>query len=170
MAKVLLVDGYNVINRIPELRPFLNRGLEEARTQLVFVIDKWRISHPGSECIIIFYGDHKTAMPLEQRISGIRCIFSASRHGGDDEIIKYVRNNGARASSITVVSDDNSVRNSCRSLGASVQPSSFIVTKKASPSSGPRRVQPSSKGISKRVEDEITREYGEKLGLLDKKI
>ena len=32
---ILLVDGYNVIHRVPELRPSLEGGLENARMRLV---------------------------------------------------------------------------------------------------------------------------------------
>lgn len=165
MAKILLVDGYNAINRIPELRPYLDRGLEEARTQLAFQIDKWRSFHPGCECIIVFDGDHKVAMPREQRISGIRCIFSASRHGGDDEIIRIVRNSRDKATDITVVSDDNNVIKNCRTLGASVMPTHSILPKKAPSSGGKRSGTSMGKKIDKKAEGEITEELRRKLGL-----
>jgi predicted RNA-binding protein with PIN domain len=131
--RLLLVDGYNVINRIPELQAGLDGGLQNARNRLALRVSGWSREHPGVECVIVFDGDFEVSGGRGQRIAGIRCVFSFTRHGGDDEIIRLVRDHKGRKSDITVVSDDNKVGNNCRAHGAAVRPSEFIMVRKARP-------------------------------------
>jgi predicted RNA-binding protein with PIN domain len=131
--RLLLIDGYNVINRIPELCASLDGGLQNARNQLALRVSGWSREHPGVECVIVFDGDFENSGGRVQRLAGIRCVFSFSRHGGDDELIRLVRDHKGAKSDITVVSDDNKVGNNCRAHGASVRPSDFIMARKARP-------------------------------------
>jgi len=165
MTKILLIDGYNVINRVPELQPSLEGGLENARSRLALQISTWSHDHPGCECFIVFDGDKKFSGGRDQRLAGIRCIFSPSSHGGDDEIIRFVRGYKGSPSDITVVSDDNNVRNNCRAHGASVQPSSYILAKKARPSGGLRKAPADGKGLSRKAAAAIDKELRKKFGL-----
>lgn len=135
--KILLIDGYNVINRVPELRPSLDGGLQNARNRLALRVSGWSREHPGVECVIVFDGDFEVSGGRGQSIAGIRCVFSFTRHGGDDELIRLVRDHKGRPSDITVVSDDNKVGNNCRAHGAAVRPSDFIMVRKARPA-GPK--------------------------------
>ncbi len=164
MTKILLIDGYNVINRVPELKPSLEIGLENARSRLALQIATWSHEHPGCECVIVFDGDKKFAGGRDQRLAGIRCIFSTASHGGDDEIIRFVRGYKGRTSDITVVSDDNNVGNNCRAHGASVQPSSYIMTGKSRQAPGLVKAQDDGKGISRKAAAEIDKELRKKWG------
>jgi predicted RNA-binding protein with PIN domain len=163
--RLLLVDGYNVINRIPELQAGLDGGLQNARNRLALRVSGWSREHPGVECVIVFDGDFEVSGGRGQRIAGIRCVFSFTRHGGDDEIIRLVRDHKGRKSDITVVSDDNKVGNNCRAHGAAVRPSDFIMTRKA-PAPKPRAA-PSRDGkdLDRKSADEIDREMKKKYGL-----
>jgi predicted RNA-binding protein with PIN domain len=165
MTKILLVDGYNVINRVPELKPSLDVGLENARGRLALQISTWSQTHPGVECILVFDGDKRFAGGRDQRLAGVRCIFSPASHGGDDEIIRFVRSYKGRTSDITVVSDDNNVGNNCRAHGASVQPSSYIMTGKSRQAPGRRKAVADSKDLSKKAASEIDKELRKKFGL-----
>jgi len=162
--KILLVDGYNVINRLPELRPSLEGGLENAQNRLVLQISNWRRSHPEFECVIVFDGN-----PLPgggpQRPGGIGFIFSRTPHGGDNSMISFVRDHHGRKSDITVVSDDNYVRNNCRAHGAAVQPSSFILVKKLRPTVSRVKHPDGGKGIDRKAAAEIDKELKKKFGL-----
>jgi len=64
-----------------------------------------------------------------------------------------------------VVSDDNYVRNNCRAHGASVKPSSFIISAKKRPSFGGAKSQDAGKGIDRKTAAEIDRELRRKFGL-----
>ncbi|MDH4271896.1 MAG: NYN domain-containing protein [Candidatus Aminicenantes bacterium] len=163
--QVLLIDGYNVINRVPELKAGLDEGLESARNKLAVLISRWSQRHPAVECVIIFDGDIRFSGGRDHRLAGIRCIFSRTSHGGDDAVIRFVREYRGRTSDITVVSDDNYVRNNCRAHGASVKPSSFIMSAKKRPSFGGAKSQDAGKGIDRKTAAEIDRELMRKFGL-----
>jgi predicted RNA-binding protein with PIN domain len=163
--QVLLVDGYNVINRVPELKVSLDGGLQNARNQLALRVSNWGHEHPAVECVIVFDGDFEYAAGRDQRLAGIRCIFSLTSHGGDDEIIRFVRTYRGKKSEITVVSDDNNVGNNCRAHGAVVQPSSYIMTGKARHAGGRGKAPTDGKGIGKKAAAEIDKELKKKFGL-----
>jgi predicted RNA-binding protein with PIN domain len=162
---IILIDGYNVINRIPELKPSLDGGLESARIKLALQISRWGQDHPALYCVIVFDGDLQFAGGRDQRLSGIRCIFSRTSHGGDDEIIRFVRDYQGRTSDIIVVSDDNNVRNNCRAHGASVQPSSYIITGKTRHSGGRAKTPADGKDLDRKAAAEIEKELKKKFGL-----
>ncbi len=163
--KVLLVDGYNVINRIPEIEASLEGGLENARNKLALQLSTWARLHPAFECVIVFDGNPQFLNSQAQRLSGIRCIYSRASHGGDEEIIRFVKDFRGRISDITVVSDDNSVRNNSRALGAAVQPSSYIMRAEPRHTGGGREPSAGSKGMNRRTVDAINKELKKKFGL-----
>ncbi len=163
--KVLLIDGYNVIHRAPELKASLKGGLENARNRLALQVSTWSQTHPAFECVIVFDGDLKYVGGREVHLAGIRCIFSRKSHDGDDEIIRYVKNFKGRTSDIIVVSDDNNVRNNCRAHGASVQPSGYIMPGKSRYPVDRREASADGKGINHRTVAAINKEMRRKLGL-----
>jgi predicted RNA-binding protein with PIN domain len=163
--KILLVDGYNVINRVPELRAGMSGGLENARNRLALQVSKWGQAHPQSECIIVFDGDPQYAAGRDQRLAGIRCLYSRTPHGCDDEMIRFIKNHRGRTSDITVVSDDNYVGNNCRAYGASVRPSSHIMIGNSHHTKSGRKTPADGKGIDRRSAAEINKELKKTYGL-----
>lgn len=171
-ARLLLVDGYNVIHRLPELEPSLAEGLQNARNQLALRVAAWNREHPGVECVIVFDGDPDRAGGRGGgRLAGIRCVYSLQAHGGDAEIVRLVREFKGRKGDITVVSDDNFVGNNCRAHGAVVRPSGHIVAGKArgraaAAPAGLRAKDPAgSRGINRRAAREIDAELKKKFGI-----
>lgn len=162
--RILLVDGYNVVNRVPELRTSLDGGLQNARNRLALQVSTWSHEHPGVEPIIVFDGRFQLSGGREQRIAGVRCIFSLAAHGGDDELIRFVRDYQGKKSDITVVSDDNNVANNCGAHGAAVQPSSFIMAKKRRGSPGKTNGPAGGKGLDAKavaaIDDELKKKFG----------
>jgi predicted RNA-binding protein with PIN domain len=163
--QILLIDGYNVINRLPQLKASLERGLENARNRLAFLISRWSQQHLATECIIIFDGNERFSGDSDQRLAGIRCVFSRKTHGGDDAIIRFVRDYQGRTSDITVVSDDNYVGNNCRAHGALIQPSNYIVSIKKRPRGGRKKALAEGKHINRKTVTEIDKELRKKFGL-----
>lgn len=161
--RLLLVDGYNVIHRVPELEASLDEGLQNARNTLALRISGWSREHPDVACVIVFDGEFGVSSGREQRLAGIRCVFSWTAHGGDDELIRLVRDYRGRKSDITVVSDDNKVGNNCRALGAVVRPSSFVMTRKPRPA-GRGAVSRDGKNLDRKKADEIDRELKKRWG------
>lgn len=163
--KVLLVDGYNVVNRVAELRTSLDDGLQNARNRLALQVSTWSHEHPGVEPIIVFDGRFQLSGGREQRIAGVRCIFSLAAHGGDDELIRFVRDFKGRKPDITVVSDDNNVGNNCRAHGAVVQPAAFIMIRKSRTARAPRKGPGEGKGLDTKSKAAIDAELKKKFGL-----
>lgn len=165
-AKILLIDGYNVIHKIPELKAALAGGLESARQKLALLVSTWRHGHPQTECVIVFDGDHQFSGSRTSSLSGIRCLFSQTAHNADAEIIRFVREYHGPKSDIVVVSDDNSVRNSSRAHGATIQPSGFILAAKSRPSPAKSKISSlSSKSLSGKAAADINAELKKKFGL-----
>ncbi len=170
--KYLLVDGYNIIHRLPELKALLDggpaSGLEAARQRLALLISTWRQSRPGVECRIVFDGDHKYTSGRPLSLAGIPAVFTRTSHGADAEIIRLVREHRGPKAEITVVSDDNSIRNSCRAHGAALESSSFIRTAKSRPAQfGRPQAGPvsSGKGLSGKAAADVTAELKKKFGI-----
>jgi predicted RNA-binding protein with PIN domain len=94
---------------------------------------------------------------------GINCIYSRSGQKADDYIICMVREIKNR-SCITIVSNDNYVRDTCSSLGAATERPSFLID---SPKVKARKInsQKSSKKISPKQEKEINEFLKEKWGI-----
>lgn len=164
---ILLVDGYNVINRVPELRVSLEKGLEQARLRLALQVATWNRTHPAYEPVIVFDGRDRNAGGSRQNLAGIQCVFSQVTHGGDEEIIRLVRENRARGADVVVVSDDNNVGNNSRVHGATVRPSAFIMETKAPTTAraASRGRADAEKGLSRKAATEIDRELKKKFGI-----
>jgi len=164
---ILLIDGYNVINRVPKLRTSLEKGLEQARMGLALQVATWNRTHPAYEPIIVFDGRDRNVDGTEQRLAGVRCLFSHVTHGGDEEIIRLVREYRARGADVMVVSDDNKVMNNSRVHGASVRPSAFIMETKAPtpPRAASRGRAVVEKGIDRKAATEIDQELRKKFGI-----
>jgi len=164
-ARVLLVDGYNVINRVPELRPALDQGLENARLRLAIQVSAWSKTHPAHACMIVFDGEDKPLGGREQTLAGVRCLFTATAHGGDEALIRLTREHRAKGHEVTVVSDDNNVGNNCRAHGAAVRTTSFLMRTDKTPAAAKARGSAPHKGLGRKAASEIDAELRKKFGL-----
>lgn len=165
LKKVFLVDGYNAVHQIPEIEAALGRGLENARNKLALYLFVWGRIHPGFECIIVFDGDPRFSNSQDICLYGIRCLFSRTSHGGDNEIIRIAKEFQRKNRDITVASDDNYVRNSCRDHGANVVPIGFIVNRPARQAS-PRQVSAAAgRGMNPKEIAAINKELLAKYGM-----
>ncbi len=171
--KLLIVDGYNVIGRVSELAVGPGDDLENSRSRLALRVASWVREHPGFDAVIVFDGEPKAGGSREQRIAGIRCVFTPKPHAADEEIIRLVREARGGAAgkpmaatpAVTVVSDDNNVRNNSRAHGASVEPASFIMTRKARPSKSAVKGTADGKGLDAKAAAEINKEMKKKFGM-----
>ena len=126
MQKTFIIDGYNVIHKIPELEAKLEESLESARKALAMEISDWKRKYADAKVYIVFDGKNEDIPDYSHtKICGIDCIFTRSEESADDLIINMVRHS-EDSSVITVISDDNRVRNSCRAYRAQVQYTSFL--------------------------------------------
>lgn len=122
-----MIDGYNVIYKIPEICVKLNQSLEEARKALALYLSDWKRQYSNADVIVVFDGKD-AEFPDEKSvwIAGIHCIFTRSNETADDRIISMLSKYGD-ARDITVISEDNSIRNACRATGAGLKRVDFLM-------------------------------------------
>lgn len=114
---ILLIDGHNLIPKIPGLR--LNDPDDEAKLT-DFVQQYCRLKRVSAE--LFFDG----ALPgFKGRTTGglVHVHFIRKGNTADQAIIDFLGQKGKTARNYTVVSSDHHVQNQCRSLGAAVLPS-----------------------------------------------
>ena len=115
--KILVVDGYNVINKIGDLLEIADRNLKDARDAVTKLANEYKKRDGGiSEVYVVFdgqnqYRDLDIPHPKEH-------IFSDTGEG-DRKIIETIKNMSDKGT-VVVVSDDNYVRNNARVYSASL--------------------------------------------------
>ncbi len=124
--KTIILDGYNVIYKIPELAIKLDESLSAARTALAMHMSNWGRKYLYQQIHIVFDGqDSATRGYSQTALHGIECSFTRTKEEADDRILSMIRKS-KEPFNITVISADNRVSNSCRTHGVSVKPPSFL--------------------------------------------
>ena len=115
--KILVIDGYNVINRISYLSKIADQNLQEARQAVSELANKYKRKDGGiSEVYVVFDGkDQYRNLDIP---SPKEHIFSDTGEG-DRKIIDTVKKVCDKGV-VIVVSDDNYVRNNARAYSASL--------------------------------------------------
>lgn len=114
--KVLIVDGYNAIHKIPEVDDLLDSSLEEARGAITKLAKEYQRKIGGiSEVFVVFDG--------RDEYKNLSCsspgqVFSDTGEG-DRKIIRLAQDKSSKFH-VIVASDDNYVGNSSRAAGATV--------------------------------------------------
>ena len=125
--KTFILDGYNVIYKMPEMKRRLGESLEAARTALAVYLSGWRRRYPDAEVCIVFDGkDNEFSSGHTTGIAGIGCSFTRSNETADERIIALIRN-AQNSRNITVITEDNSVRNSSLAYGAEVKKVDYLL-------------------------------------------
>jgi predicted RNA-binding protein with PIN domain len=117
--RIILLDGYNVIRRIPQLQRQDKRSLDAGREMLARLCVDWKSRKPEiSQLIIVFDGDSSVdALPGYQRGPGVKIVFTETGEKADSRILAIVRQS-VPAAECTVVSDDGEVARGSKFLGA----------------------------------------------------
>jgi predicted RNA-binding protein with PIN domain len=162
----VVVDGYNVIHAVPELKRQLDRSLEAAREALAELCRDYRRRHGdvGRVCVV-FDGNEAHAGALRGDRGGVTVLFTHRGEEADERILGLIRDDAGR-SRFVIVSNDTRIVNNGRGLGARVM-SVKTFYQQAHPA--PRRVRgaPSDEadktGLSTRDAERITEEYRKRL-------
>lgn len=116
----MIIDGYNVIHRVPHLKTLLNNSLESARTGLFRYCTNW---HENRKDIWIFYvvfdGSSNVQGYSHQPALGVRVVYTKTNETADTRILELI-NERIHDCKITVVSDDNFVKRHSRLLNAKI--------------------------------------------------
>ena len=114
--KVLIVDGYNAIHKIPEIDDLLDESLEDARNAITEMARAYQRRDGGiAEVHVVFDGKDECRGISFNRLNQV-----FSRTGQGDRSIIHLAQDKSSKFHVIVVSDDNRVGNSCRAAGATV--------------------------------------------------
>jgi predicted RNA-binding protein with PIN domain len=103
---VMILDGYNVIHRVPALRTRLTDGLEAARSALIQYCTEWMDRRRDVWLFfVVFDGDSATHCQEMGGAPGVRQVFTKTGESADDRIIHIVEERES-FSRCVVVSDD----------------------------------------------------------------
>ncbi|WIF95611.1 NYN domain-containing protein [Caminicella sporogenes] len=90
MREYLLIDGYNVINALPEFKKVSRENLEEARDFLIEQMIEYH-SYTGVNVIIVFDAYQvKSAKVKKENVNGIEVVFTKEHQTADTYIEKVV--------------------------------------------------------------------------------
>ena len=151
-----------MIGKIPRLSWILDdEGLERSREALAAMLAEMMHGRGGCEFIIVFdgcsgdiVGDSRT------RIRGIECHFTRTGEEADDYIGHMIgRMKDKRG--VVVISEDGKVANKCKVHSVGILHPSVLFMKTARQ---PSASTTSSKVISQKTAEDITKWYKEKLG------
>lgn len=119
MAKTYYIDGYNIVHRSSLLRPIAAVDLEKARETLIDRVAQLCIGG-GLHAYVVFDGrraDKSELAPHHRKVAGLHVVYTSSELTADAWIERRVYQHADRLD-VAVVTNDRSVRDLCRNLGA----------------------------------------------------
>ncbi|OGV62129.1 MAG: hypothetical protein A2498_07905 [Lentisphaerae bacterium RIFOXYC12_FULL_60_16] len=118
--RILLVDAYNVIHRIPALRRALGKNLLAARTALVRRCADWMAGRGDFlKCTLVFDGDSSVMEPGAGGAPGVNVVFTRSGETADQRMMAWLQAHQP-GMVYQVVSDDREVTDCARRERADV--------------------------------------------------
>ena len=158
--KKLILDGYNVIYKIPALTAKLKDSLAASRDTLAQYLLDWKRFHPNYDISVIFDGRDSISLNYSHtNLKGIDCYFTKSNVEADDRIISIIKNINNK-NDIIVISDDNKIRNHCRSYKVAMEHPSFFIKKDLTKS---KQINNDKNVIDPKDVSEINKWYEEEL-------
>jgi predicted RNA-binding protein with PIN domain len=114
---LVVIDGYNLIHRAPELRPGPGTSLEESRAKLVNLLS-WAVGAGDAAFLVVFDGaDVQDGDPGSGRV---KVRYSRPPEKADELIRRLVEDRVERVDRLTVVTSDLEVARHARAMGADV--------------------------------------------------
>lgn len=116
--KALVVDGYNAIYRIPQLKKLMDKGLSRARRAITELARSYQRRCGGIGIVKVVFDGRDEFRDKSHIAKSKEEIFSKTGCG-DREIIRVVRDLSGTYD-VIVASDDNFVRNNSRAQKATM--------------------------------------------------
>jgi predicted RNA-binding protein with PIN domain len=116
--RLIVIDGYNLIHRAPELRPGPERSLEEAREKLVNLLS-WTVGSGDARFLVVFDGAEGGG-DLHTGSARVQVRWSRPPAKADDVIRGIVENEIENERAVTVVTADLEVARHARAMGATI--------------------------------------------------
>ncbi len=113
--RTVIVDGYNVIYRIPRFKVQLDRSLQAGREALLRYCSEWKTRKRDVDRFYVVFDGDSSVVGGEATASapGVRAIYSKTGETADRRIRRML-DQAEGHERIVVVSDDNEVRDSAR--------------------------------------------------------
>ncbi len=122
--RLIIVDGYNLIHRAPQLRPGPDRPLREAREKLVNLLS-WAVGGGEAHFLVVFDGAEGAGR--DERSGRVEVRFSKPPLKADDVIRELVEERVGSGPRVTVVTADIEVARHARAMGADVSLSDLFL-------------------------------------------
>jgi predicted RNA-binding protein with PIN domain len=139
---LIVVDGYNLILRTPQLRPEEGRSMHDARKKLLNLL-AWTVGGAQARFIVVFDGAESGGR--EGGGAGrVAVRFSRPPEKADDLIRRIVEEEIGRVEHLTVVTADLEVARHARAMGADVALSDLFLASALGPRAAEDPEKPSS--------------------------
>jgi predicted RNA-binding protein with PIN domain len=121
--RLIILDGYNLVHRAPQLRPGPERTLRESREKLVNLLS-WMMGGEPARFMVVW--DGADAGGRDERSGRVEVRFSKPPEKADDLIRRIVESEVPRGR-VTVVTADLEVARHARAMGADVSLSDLFL-------------------------------------------
>ncbi|OYD16840.1 hypothetical protein CH330_01700 [candidate division WOR-3 bacterium JGI_Cruoil_03_51_56] len=119
MVPVFIIDGYNLIHKMPDLVPLVNDNLERAREVIINLLVRFK-ARKKIRVVVVFDGkDAGQSAKFSSR--GIEILFSRLPEKADNRIVKMIRA-AKHPKAWTVVSSDRWIGDQAQTFGAKTIP------------------------------------------------
>ncbi len=124
MDHLIIIDGYNVIHRTPQLKPSSDRTLRESREKLVNLLS-WMMGGNDARFLVVFDGTE--SMARDDSSGRVEVRYSKLPDKADDVIRRLVEDQVERVDRVTVVTADLEVARHARAMGADISLSDIFL-------------------------------------------
>lgn len=122
--RLVVLDGYNIVHRSPQLKPGPGRSLRESREKLVNLLS-WMMGGQTARFLIVWDGAEGGGR--DERSGRVEVRFSKPPEKADDLIRRIVEAEVERVDRVTVVTADLEVARHARAMGADVSISDLFL-------------------------------------------
>lgn len=122
--RLIVLDGYNIVHRSPQLKPGPGRTLRESREKLVNLLS-WMMGGEAARFLVVWDGAEGAGR--DERSGRVEVRFSRPPEKADDLIRRIVEEQVERVDRLTVVTADLEVARHARAMGADVSISDLFL-------------------------------------------
>lgn len=122
--RLIVLDGYNIVHRAPQLKPGPGRSLRQAREKLVNLLS-WMMGSEAARFLVVWDGAEGGGR--DERSGRVEVRFSRPPEKADDLIRRIVETEVERVDRVTVVTSDLEVARHARAMGADVSISDLFL-------------------------------------------
>jgi len=122
--RLIVLDGYNIVHRAPQLKPGPGRTLRESREKLVNLLS-WMMGGEPAHFLVVWDGAEGSGR--DERSGRVEVRYSRPPEKADDLIRRIVETEVERVDRVTVVTADLEVARHARAMGADVSISDLFL-------------------------------------------